>query len=122
MDKNPINQDFCVDKPILLLYSYSPSKAIAGRGEVASITRDSQKRPFAKQRFGFEGVNMRRTSVWWVALAVLALLVNAGAAMAQDVTATITGTVTDATGAAVVGATATAKSVERGTTYTGVTN
>jgi len=53
----------------------------------------------------------------------LALLVGgANVAIAQEVTATITGTVTDQSGAAVVGATATAKSVERGTTYTSETN
>jgi len=43
-------------------------------------------------------------------------------AVAQEVTATITGTVTDASGAAVVGATVTAKSVDRGITYPVVTN
>jgi hypothetical protein len=43
-------------------------------------------------------------------------------ALAQDVTATVTGTVTDQSGAPVVGATVTAKSVERGTTFTGTTN
>jgi hypothetical protein len=43
-------------------------------------------------------------------------------AVAQEVTATITGTVTDASGAAVVGATVTAKSVDRGIAYPVVTN
>jgi hypothetical protein len=50
------------------------------------------------------------------------LLFGANAAFAQTVTADITGTVTDPSGAAVVGATVTAKSVERGISYTGVTN
>jgi hypothetical protein len=53
---------------------------------------------------------------------LLALLCGASAAWAQDVTATITGTVTDPSGAAVVGANVTAKFVERGVTYTAVTN
>jgi hypothetical protein len=53
---------------------------------------------------------------------LLALLCGANRAWAQDVTATITGTVTDPSGAAVVGATVTAKSVERGLTYAEVTN
>ena len=53
---------------------------------------------------------------------LLALLCGASAAWAQDVTATISGTVSDPSNAAVVGATATAKSVERGVTYTAVTN
>jgi hypothetical protein len=43
-------------------------------------------------------------------------------AWGQEVTASITGTVTDPSGAAVVGATVTATSQERGLTYTGVTN
>jgi hypothetical protein len=55
-------------------------------------------------------------------MTLLALLCGAGAAWAQDVTASIYGTVTDATGAAIVGANVTAKSVERGVTYTAVTN
>jgi hypothetical protein len=53
---------------------------------------------------------------------LLALLCGASAAWAQDVTATITGTVTDPSGAAVVAANVTAKFVERGVTYTAVTN
>jgi len=53
----------------------------------------------------------------------LALFIGgANVAMAQEVTATVSGTVTDQSGAAVVGAVVTAKSVERGTTYTGQTN
>jgi type 1 fimbria pilin len=64
---------------------------------------------------------MRRIRVLGTVLLAV-LLVSAGAAVGQDVTATITGTVTDSTGAAVAGATITAKSVERGTTFTGTTN
>ena len=60
---------------------------------------------------------------WASALVVvLFLLGNANVAVGQDVTATITGTVTDPSGAAVVGATVTAKSVERGTTFKDVSN
>jgi hypothetical protein len=43
-------------------------------------------------------------------------------AWSQEVTASITGTVVDPSGAAVVGARVTATSQERGLTYTGVTN
>ena len=43
-------------------------------------------------------------------------------AWSQTVTAAIVGTITDPAGAAVSGATITATSVERGTTYTAVTN
>jgi Carboxypeptidase regulatory-like domain/TonB dependent receptor len=55
-------------------------------------------------------------------MALVALLLGGPAARAQDVTATITGTVMDQSGAAVVGATVTARSVERGTTFKDVTN
>jgi Carboxypeptidase regulatory-like domain len=55
-------------------------------------------------------------------LALVLLLVGANATFAQEVTAAIAGTVTDPSGAAVAGATVTAKSVERGTTSTAVTN
>jgi len=55
-------------------------------------------------------------------LALMILICGANSAFAQEVTATITGTVTDQSGAAVAGATITAKSVERGTTYTAVSN
>jgi hypothetical protein len=54
--------------------------------------------------------------------ALAALFVGANFAWAQEVTATITGTVTDSTGAAVAGATVTAKSVERGISYTATSN
>ena len=53
---------------------------------------------------------------------LLFLLWGANATFAQEVTATITGTVIDSSGAAVAGATVTANSVERGVPYTGVTN
>src|SRR2546429_330436 len=71
------------------------------------------------------GSNMRKTlyCAWGMAICGLAaLLVGANVARGQEVTATITGTVTDSTGAAVVGATVTAKSVERGITYTATSN
>ena len=55
-------------------------------------------------------------------LTLVLLICGANATFAQEVTATVAGTVTDPSGAAVVGATVTAKSVERGITYTGVSN
>jgi len=70
---------------------------------------------------------MRRpSSVFSCSLLVLLTIVaTAGMfqpAWGQEVTASITGTVTDPSGAAMVGATVTATSQERGLTYTGVTN
>src|SRR5437899_3847269 len=60
---------------------------------------------------------------WGMAIcALVALFVGANVAWGQDVTAAITGTVTDESGAAIVGATVTAKSVERGVTFAGATN
>lgn len=50
-------------------------------------------------------------------LFVLAVLVTAGIAQCQEVTATINGQVTDPSGAAVVGAKVTARDLDRGTTF-----
>ncbi len=70
---------------------------------------------------------MRRlSSVCFRSLLVLLTIVAAAGmsqhAWAQEVTASITGTVTDPSGAAVPGATVTATSQERGLTFTDVTN
>jgi hypothetical protein len=68
---------------------------------------------------------MRKTAGCVFAMAICALaalFVGANVVWAQEVTATITGTVTDSTGAAVGGATVTAKSVERGISYTAASN
>ena len=57
------------------------------------------------------------------ALLVAVVLLAAGTNVwGQDVTASITGTVTDPSGAPIAGALVTAKSVERGTTYTGTSS
>jgi Carboxypeptidase regulatory-like domain len=61
-------------------------------------------------------------ALFLVSLTPVLLLCGASSAFAQEVTASITGTVTDQSGAAVPGATVTAKSVERGLVYTAVTN
>src|SRR5437764_2876362 len=65
---------------------------------------------------------MQYLAVGAVVCALVLLLVSANAVWAQEVTATITGTVTDSTGAAVAGATVTAKSVDRGTVFKDATN
>jgi hypothetical protein len=57
-----------------------------------------------------------------VFLTVVALLCTANAACGQDVTAAIAGTITDASGAVVSGATVTAKDADRGTVFTEQTN
>jgi hypothetical protein len=65
---------------------------------------------------------MRRNCILWTALVLVALLVGAGSALGQDVTASLTGTVTDPAGAAVAGAKVTARDAARGTTWTTTTN
>ena len=50
------------------------------------------------------------------------LLCSVDAAWAQEVTAAITGTVTDPSGAGVAGATVTAKSLAQGVSFTATTN
>jgi hypothetical protein len=68
-------------------------------------------------------MNGRRLVCWvFVGAALIFYLSGAQRVLAQDVTASIYGTVTDPSSAAVVGANVTAKSVERGVTYTAVTN
>src|SRR6476660_7682716 len=59
--------------------------------------------------------------VYALAIAMVVLL-GANVTLGQDVTATITGTVTDQQGAPIVGAGVTAKSVERGTVFKDVSN
>src|SRR5258708_3535610 len=66
---------------------------------------------------------MRRSTA--LCCSVLLLVMVAGAfnyGWSQEVTASITGTISDQSGAAVSGATVTATSQERGQTYTGATN
>ncbi|HEY1472361.1 MAG TPA: carboxypeptidase-like regulatory domain-containing protein [Candidatus Acidoferrum sp.] len=55
-------------------------------------------------------------------LSLVLLICGANAAFAQEVTATITGTITDQSGAAIAGANVTAKSVERGISYNATSN
>jgi hypothetical protein len=57
-----------------------------------------------------------------VLMAMVALLCSANAAWGQDVTATITGTITDGSGAPLAGATVTAKDMDRGTAWPATTN
>ena len=67
-------------------------------------------------------MNRLRLLCWVIgSVALILMLCGTHSALAQDVTATITGTVTDPSGGAVVGASVTAKSVERGETYTTTT-
>jgi hypothetical protein len=57
-----------------------------------------------------------------VFMALVALLCSANVAWSQDVTATITGTITDASGAPLAGASVIAKDMDRGTVWPATTN
>jgi hypothetical protein len=70
-------------------------------------------------------MDMKKWLVWGLGLVCIALAVllcSANGTMGQEVTATITGTAADPSGAAIAGAKVTAKSVERGIAYTAETN
>ncbi len=60
--------------------------------------------------------------VCWVAVSLALAFSGAQKVVGQEVTATVTGTVTDSSGAAVVGAVVNVKSVERGVVYSATTN
>ena len=67
-------------------------------------------------------IKIQSTRLGSVVLTLAALLCGANPALAQDVTATITGTVTDPAGAPILGATVSAKDTDRGTVWTSPTN
>src|SRR4051812_1693986 len=71
-----------------------------------------------------EAIAMRRPSaaLFCLILSLVTVIGTLQCAGAQEVTASITGTVTDPSGAAVAGANVTATSQERGVTFTAVTN
>src|SRR6266403_2113880 len=115
-----------LDNRKMVLYSYSTFGHIAGQGCWLPVENFSQEEnPLDGRRLRIGGKNMRKIQslgLGVVFVALVALLCSANPAWGQDVTASITGTVSDPSGAAVVGATVTAKSVERGITYTAATN
>src|SRR5205807_629179 len=115
-----------LDNRKMVLYSYPTFGHIAGQGcwfPVENFSQEEKRLDGRRLRIG--GINMRKIQslgLGLVFMALVALLCSANAAWGQDVTASITGTVSDPSGAAVIGATVIAKSVERGITYTAVTN
>src|SRR6266581_4579453 len=115
-----------LDNRKMVLYSYSPFGHIAGQGCCLPVENFSQEEKLLDgQRLRIGGINMRKMQslgLGLVFVTLVALLCSANPAWGQEVTATITGTVSDPSGAAIAGATVTAKSVERGLTYTAVTN
>src|ERR671923_155889 len=65
--------------------------------------------------------SVRSRELAWLLVAIVPVF-SANAVWGQEVTATITGTVTDRSGAGIAGATVTAKSVERGVTFSATTD
>ena len=66
--------------------------------------------------------NLHSPSLGLCCLALVLLVLGVQTTVAQEVTATITGVVSDPSGARVIGASITAKSVERGLTYVASSN
>jgi hypothetical protein len=64
----------------------------------------------------------RYSTIWVLALFLLAALVSTMPLAAQDVTASITGIVSDSSGAVIAGATVTARDLDRGTLYSTVSD
>ena len=110
----------------MVLYSYSPFGHIAGQGCRFPVERFNQEqRVLDGRRLRIGGRNMKKMKslgLGLVVMALVALLCGADAVWGQDVTATITGTVTDPSGAALAGVTVTAKEIDRGTIWTAQTN
>src|SRR5713101_2658078 len=115
-----------LDNRKMVLYSYPTFGHIAGQGcwfLVENFSQEEKRLDGRRLRIG--GMNMRKMQslgLGLVFMALVALLCSANAAWGQDVTASITGTVSDPSGAPIVGATVTAKETDRGTVWTGQTN
>src|SRR6266851_6368715 len=110
----------------MVLYSYTPFGHIAGLGCRFPVERFNQEeRLLDGRRLRIGGRNMKKMKslgLGVVVMALVALLCSVNTAWGQDVTATITGTVTDPSGAALAGVTVTAKETDRGTIWTAQTN
>src|SRR3981189_1658660 len=121
-----INHDFLLDNQKIALYSYAQFGHIAGLWCSSPVERFNQEDGLLDRRQPrIGGIHMRKIhfmGLGFVILTLVALFCSANPAWGQEVTASITGTVSDPTGGAIAGATVTAKSVERGLTYTSVTN
>src|ERR1700716_211261 len=109
-----IYQHFSLDKQYLVLYSYAPTGPIASQGCRLTVENFNQEeKPLDGQRLRIGGIKMRKMQSLGLGLVfmalVVALLCTANPAWGQDVTASITGTVTDPSGAPIVGASVIAK-------------
>src|SRR5260370_16604633 len=115
-----------LDNRKMVLYSYTPFGHIAVPGCRLGVEKSSQEeKGWDSGRRWIGGMNMRKAQslgLGLVFMALAALLCSANVAWGQDVTAAITGTITDASGAPLAGATITAKDMDRGTVWPATTN
>src|SRR5260370_36622937 len=112
-----------LDNRKMVLYSYPTFGHIAGQGcwfPVENFSQEEKRLDGRRLRIG--GINMRKMQSLGLGLVFMALLCTASPAWGQDVTATITGTVSDPSGAPIVGARVIAKETDRGTIWTAQTN
>src|SRR6266478_4944548 len=115
-----------LDNRKMVLYSYPTFGHIAGQGcwfPVENFNQEEKRLDGRRLRIG--GINMRKMQslgLGLVFMALVALLCTASPAWGQDVTATITGTVSDPSGEPIVGASVIAKETDRGTIWTAQTN
>jgi hypothetical protein len=92
--------------------------AVGGRNQQEGKSPDDR-------RFRIGGLVMKKLRSWSLVFAVtvaVGLFSGANSAWGQDVTAAITGTITDSSGAAVVSATVSAKDTTRSVVFSGQTN
>src|SRR5258708_10838643 len=115
-----------LDNRKMVLYRYTPFGHIAVPGCRLGVEKSSQEeKRLDSQRLRSGGMNMRKTQslgLGLVLMALVAMLCSANVAWGQDVTATITGTITDARGAPLAAASVTAKDMDRGTLWPATTN
>src|SRR5581483_6943240 len=116
----------CVD-PLYSMTSPFIAKGGPSMGRTTDLYLFSTTCPAGVVAVSFkEGFTMKRLSTgfcsFFLLFTVVLLAGTLQRAWAQEVTASITGTVTDPSGAAIAGATVTTMSQERGVTYTSTTN
>src|SRR5947207_12635562 len=96
----------------------APSRGLGCGLPVERFNREEKTSDGQRLRLGgFDMRKLQSMGLGLVCLTLVALLLSANPTWGQEVTASITGTVSDPSGAAIAGATVTAKSVERGLTY-----
>src|SRR5258708_20020373 len=115
-----------LDNRKMVLYSYSPFGHIAGQGCCLPVENFSQEEKLLDgQRLRIGGINMRKMQslgLGLVFVTVVGLVWSGDPGGGQEVSGTITGRVSDPSGAPIVGAGVTAKDTDRGTLYTAQTN